>query len=311
MITIKNAGFVILCCIFVVFAVPYLFTDRHPEPFVDDANKIKVYNHISDEVCEYNLEEYVWRVVAGEMYYSYNPEALKAQAVAVRTYAMKKADSTLPEHKGGDVCTNSAHCMAFVSEEDAKAKWGDKYSEISEKFKKSAYETAGEVITYNDEYATAVFHAISSGTTESAKDVWGGNAPYLSNNDSSLDKNAKGYKSTAEFTFDELYERLGITADDFKNAEVKKTAAGGIKSITAGEKSLSGAEIRKMLGLRSANFEYEIKDNIIHFTVYGYGHGIGMSQAGANEYANAGYTYSEILKKYYPGTILEQIKKGF
>lgn len=309
MIFIKNAGIIILCCIFSVFVIPYLFTEKAPEQPAPHSAVIKVYNHKSDEVAEYNLEEYVWRVVAGEMYYSYNPEALKAQAVAVRTYALKKSGAALPEHKGGDVCTNSAHCMAFVTEDEAKSKWGDKYTEISEKFRKCAYETAGEVITYNEAYATAVFHAISSGTTENAWEVWGGDAPYLTNADSSLDKNADGYKSAVTFTGDEIFQRLGISAGDLKNAEISRTSAGGVKSISAGGKTFTGSEIRGKLGLRSANFEYAAEGDNIVFTVYGYGHGIGMSQAGANEYANIGYTYDKILEKYYPGTVLTKINQ--
>ena len=308
----KNAGFAIICCILSVFLIPMLFLSGNEEPLPTApvaAEKISVYDHEKDTVFDMDFEEYVWRVIAREMSYSYEIEALKAQAVAARTYTLRRMQNPEPpeEHKGAQICTNPAHCSAFMTEENARAQWGDRYDEIRAKFQQAAEETRGEIVTYENQPAATVFHAMSSGSTEYSKDVWGGDLPYLVSVDSEVDKQAEGYETTVTFTLADFADKMGVEIPDNHGqiiGDIAHTEGGSVDTIQFCGTEFKGTEVRSALNLRSANFVPKIDGDSIIFTVYGYGHGVGMSQTGANAYAAQGYSYRDILAKYYPGTEL-------
>ena len=299
---LKNAGFCILSCILLSILIPFAVVLFKPKPPETEVLTIKVEDE--GKVYEMDFEEYVLCVLRKEVPASYEREALKAQAVAIRSYALRKIKSGA--HENADVCTSFAHCMAYLSHQGAKEKWGDKFEEINNKYEKAVKETKNQVLEYGGEVANTVFFAISSGRTENAFDVWGGNVPYLVSVDSSEDINSNGFESNVEVSENEFKEKLGI--EKISVGSIERGEGGGVKNICISGKIFKGSEIRMLFSLRSANFEIETGDNIV-FKVKGYGHGVGMSQNGANECAKKGMKYEEILCKYYTGTNLVDLFK--
>ena len=269
----------------------------------DYPTKVLVYIKHEDVVKEFDLEEYLVHVVAAEMPASFEMEALKAQAVAARTYIVNKmlSGNYPPEHKGAAVCTDYTHCKAYISLEDAKAKFGDNFDEYWSKIQEAVKATQDEIIVYNNEPIVAVFHSQSHGKTENAHDVWGGYYPYLLSVDSPYDNQV----SYATFTFDDFCQRIknfNPDANIQSPADVKSpilTDAGAVKTINIGGVDFKGTQIRSIFNLKSHCFTISFNGDKVTFTVKGYGHGVGMSQNGANEPAKEGKKYDEILKVYY------------
>ena len=294
----KNAGFFILSCILLSILIPLcvVFTKNKPEQ--EEKNIIKLEKE-DNSIVEIPLEEYVLCVLRKEVPALYEEEALKAQAVAVRSYALRKIESNA--HEEGDLCTLFSHCMAYMDEEDAKEKWGENFDEYNEKMKKAVSDTKNKVLIHENQIANTVFFAVSSGRTESAVDVWGGKVPYLVSVDSSEDINAKGFESEVKVPAEEFKSKLQL--ESVKIESVTRTEGGSVKKIRISGRDFDGKAIRSLFGLRSANFEISSGEEIV-FKVKGYGHGVGMSQNGANECAKKGMNFEEILAKYYPGTQL-------
>lgn len=259
---------------------------------------------INGEILELSSKDYIFGVVAAEMPALYHEEALKAQAVAAYTFACcRKAANCDKEY---DITADHTVDQSFITEQKAREKWGGNADIYIEKIKKAVNDTDGLVITCNGELITAAYHAISSGKTEDCKNVWGGERPYLKSVSSEGDKLAANYISQAVFSQDELKEKLkneiplnGEPENYFGKAT--RTDSGTVTKITVCNKEITGYKLQKALELRSANFEVECKDNSFIFTVYGAGHGVGMSQNGANFMAKQGSSYQEILKHYYTG----------
>lgn len=303
----KNAILIIIYCIFLSIIIPTLTYFALNKNFSEKKDSstiyIKVLNVENQNITLLPLEEYVWRATAKEMPISFERDAIKAQAVAIRTYAVRKMDSKISVHNGADVCTDFAHCTAFSNSSEEK-----KYSSKNiTAYKNLCAETEGEILAYENEPILAVFHSISSGTTEKSSDVWSSQLPYLTNVNSEPDVNVTGYHSIASFSIQDLEKVFGKA----KDSEIKitsRTAAGSVKEINVFGLTYSGQDIRNKLNLRSANFHIKKENNTYIFDVYGYGHGVGMSQHGANEYAKLGVNYEDILKKYYPSTTLIDLK---
>ncbi len=303
---------ILLVIIFLVtLLVPlgiYLNVGKYEEPPQEAEDKLLVYIKEEDRVCEMNKSQYLKEVVAAEMPASFEPEALKAQAVAARSYLeSRRAVSTKDSvHKGGEICTDSTHCKAWVSEAKRRESWGNGAETNWEKISCAVEETADEVMVFEDEVISAVFHSTSSGMTESSKDVWGGDRPYLVSVESPGDKLSPKYKSERILTLSEFKEiaSQNIEGVDFTKgliSDIKRSEAGGILTAKIGGKDVKGTQIRSMFSLRSTNAEITITDNEVKFDVSGYGHGVGMSQYGANYFAVEGKNYEEILKTYYQG----------
>lgn len=264
----------------------------------------------SDTVTEMKSADYIFGVVAAEMPALYEKEALKAQAVAAYTYAcVKKAENS---DKSYDLTTDPSIDQSFITKEEAEKRWGEKSGEYSEKIKSAISEADGYMVTYENKPILAVYHAISSGMTESCEEVWGKNLPYLKPVASPGDKLAPEYVSKAEFSEEDVKTKLaelctvgGEAKDFFGN--VKKTQSGTVKTLTVCGKEVTGAAVRSLFGLRSANFDVVYGDGLFTFTVYGYGHGVGMSQYGANYMAKQGSGFKEILCCYYSGCKVEKV----
>lgn len=279
----------------------------------DIANmQIKVYKSSSKNVEMINCYDYIVGVVMAEMPYTYNAEALKAQAVAAFTYTVNKMENAIKnpdsaaDHSGGYVCDDYNHCKAYISKDDAKEKFGASFDSAYSKITDAVSETLGKVITYDGQPINAVFHSISGGITSSAKEIWGSDIAYLQSVDCAFDKSANGFESTVKLSHDDFsaifYEQLGVVLPkDYSEwfGGITRFDSGTVNKITVAGTEYEGTYIRKLFSLRSANFELEIGDKNVVFTVYGYGHGVGMSQNGANCLANDGKSYLEILKYFY------------
>ena len=241
------------------------------------------------------LEDYVIGVVGAEMPALFNSEALKAQAVCARTFALKKASS-------GATLTATTADQVYKTNEELKAMWGSSYNTYYNKVKNAVFATSGEVITYNGSYIDAVYFSTSNGRTEDSVYVWNYSAPYLKSVDSKWDIGTKFFDATKTISKEELSNKLGVTVTSVSDIVINsKTTGDRVNGVTISGKEFTGVKMRTLLGLRSADFTVsESGDNII-FKTKGWGHGVGMSQYGANGMANAGYSYSQILKHYYTG----------
>jgi len=266
---------------------------------------INVYFDSADKLIVMPREEYILGVLMAEMPAEFEVEALKAQAVAARTYLVQKLSSASfdDRHNGGDVCTDSSHCQAYVSEKDAKEKWGKNASLYFKKCKNAVKSTEGVIAVYNGEPIKAVFHACAGGRTENASDVWGSDVAYLKSVASPGDEYAPKFRTEAEFSTDEFKAKLkeshGIDFTDRFIGNISRSEGGAVLSIELGDKVLKGSDVRMVFGLRSSSFDIIPCEESVVFKVTGYGHGVGMSQYGANYYAKNGDNYMEILKKYY------------
>lgn len=278
---------------------------------------VKVYIKAEDKVVEMDTTEYLKGVVSAEMPVSFEMEALKAQAVAARSYLMNhienyKKNGTPPEHKGADTCTDYKHCKAWISEADRKAKWDEKDADSNwQKISKAVEDTAGQIMVYEGQPVNAVFHSTSSGKTERAADVWGGDVPYLQSVDSEGDKVSPKYNSEVDLTVDEFKKKAeaaveGIDWSKGLYGAIERSEAGGIISIELGGVKVKGTKFRTMFDLRSTNVDIHEENGKIYMPAKGYGHGVGMSQYGANYLASQGKNYEEILKTYYTGVEIQK-----
>ena len=267
------------------------------------------------EVEEVALDEYLCNVVSAEMPAEYEMEALKAQAVVARTYTIYKVKN--PKHENSDICDDSTCCQAWISKEDRMAKWEeDKRESNWKKIQEAVNETQGKIITYDNEPINAFFHSNSGGTTEVPANVWGGtDYPYLQVVQTAGEEGYNQYASEVELTNEELINKLKEKYSDiqidFNNEDdikiLEYTDSSRVKTIKFGNHQIAGVEARSILGLKSTNFEIIKEEGKIKFSVKGYGHGVGMSQTGADAMAKEGKNYEEIIKHFYVGVIIENI----
>ena len=277
----KQCGFLLLYVVVAVLLLPLLLTILCGGLGQELPQEAQVLYGLADLApLDTELEEYVAGVVAAEMPAAFPEEALKAQAVAARTYQVRQMQAAGSRAVLYDVG------QAYLSEAEQKEKWGEGYALYAGKIHSAVRATAGEIMTYDGEPILAAFHAQSGGRTEDAAHVWNTAVPYLKSVDSKGDRQAPNNETTVTIAAKALAERLGIAED----------AAVSVKS-----KTFSGREIRERLGLRSADFTIAKNGDSYIFTVHGYGHGAGMSQYGASFLAEQGKNYHEILRHYYTG----------
>lgn len=273
------------------------YTETKKENIKKNEITVTVYRN-NGKIINLELEEYVLGVVGAEMPASFNIEALKAQAILARTYALKSI-------KNGKKLTDTVSTQAYKDNSELQKLWKNDYTKYYEKIKKAVNETKGKVILYNNEYIDAVYHSTSNGKTENSKNVWKNSLPYLVSVDSSWDKNVKSYKKETIFEINEFCNILKLDVEEPITYEIIHNETGRVRQITINNKTFSGTEFRNLLKLRSTDFEIEINDEKVKVTTYGYGHGVGMSQYGANEMAKQGYSYIQILKHYYTGVVIK------
>ena len=277
---------------------------------------IKLLHQDTGEVEEVALDTYLCNVVSAEMPADFELEALKAQAVVARTYTIYKIQNK--KHENSDICDDSSCCQAWVSKEERFSRWDeDKRESNWDKIEQSVNETKGKIITYNGAPINAFFHSNSGGTTELPVNVWGGGSeyPYLQVVETAGEEGYTQYSSEATFTQDELIEKLkskyeDITIDFNNDGDLKildYTDSGRVKTVKFGNHELSGTETRSLLDLRSTNFEIIKENGNIKFSVKGYGHGVGMSQTGADSLAKEGKSYEDIIKHFYVGVEISDV----
>lgn len=258
-------------------------------------------------VTEMELDLYLTGVVLAEMPASFSPEALKAQAVAARTYALR-CQQAYGKHEGGAVCTDSTCCQAYLSERDYLDQGGSQ--EDAEKIRSAVETTANQVLTYNGELIEATYFSCSGGRTEDAVAVWGAEVPYLQSVDSPGEEWAEPYTHTVSFTPEELAALLGRSltgAPKYWFGYPTYTEGGGVASITVCGETYTGTQLRQLLGLNSTAFTVNAENDRITFTTAGKGHRVGMSQYGAEAMAQRGCGYAQILNYYYPGTRIDKV----
>lgn len=275
-------------------------TEAVTPPATSQEQQVTVYRS-NGSVITLSMSDYLIGVVGAEMPASFPLEALKAQAVVARTYALKRISS-------GQKLTDTVSTQAYKDNNQLRREWQGNFDTYYNKIKLAVTSTNNMTIKYNGTYIDAVYHSTSNGRTEDAVHVWGNSVPYLKSVESSWDKNASSYLRTEEKELSVLLTLLGIDLSDESSIEiVSRNASGRVSSIRIGNKNYSGVELRNLLGLRSADFDLEVQNNKVIITTRGYGHGVGMSQYGAKGMAENGYNYQQILRHYYQGINLSTI----
>ena len=327
--------------IFICFLLPALLTKRNMETSVETEKNasqeeikndketavseydyknhgtIKLLHHETGEVEEVALDTYLCNVVSAEMPADYEFEALKAQAVVARTYTIYKIQNK--KHENADICDDSTCCQAWVSKETRLARWEESQRETNwAKIEQCVKDTQGKIITYEGKPINAFFHANSGGTTELPVNVWGGTGlPYLQVVETAGEEGYTQYSSEVTLIQEELLNKLKAKYDDIQinfndNEDVRileYTDSNRVKTVKFGNHEISGVEARSLLGLKSTNFEIIKEGETIKFSVKGYGHGVGMSQTGADTMAKEGNNYEDIIKHFYVGVEIKEVNE--
>lgn len=335
----KKVYIILFMLIFCTFAIPIIFTKNSVSgKIANDTNEIKENNVEEIQMTDYDykqydtikllhadtgeieelpLDTYLLGVVSAEMPANFEQEALNAQALVARTYTIYSIVHSGGKHGEADICDDSTCCQAWISKEDRMARWDEAERELNwRKIENAVNTTAGKIITYNGEVIDAFFHSNSGGTTEAPVNVWGGtNYPYLQSVETAGEDAYSQYSSEMILTKEELKNKILAKHSDFiidySQSDciqiLEYTESGRVKTIKIGNLNLSGVEVRTLLGLRSANFEVSIEGENIKFAVKGYGHGVGMSQTGADSMAKQGSNYEEIVKHFYTGVEITEM----
>lgn len=305
-----------------VLGIPYLAGQQIPARFFPGTTIVRVYLHEEDGIQRLKLEDYLVGVVAAEMPVEFPEEALKAQAVAARTYVLKRMAGggvANPVHPGADVCDNPAHGQAWLAREDLKDRWGTlHYYQYYYKVKEAVDETAGQVLVWKGDLIDPAYHASCGGATENAADVWQSEAPYLSSVPCPYDTDPQPVRAVT-FRLEELDQVLGTNLNAVPVTEgagtaagiklIEETETGRSKTIAFGNKQFSAMVVRDLLGLRSTRLTWFLDGETVTFTTTGYGHGVGMCQYGSKGLAEHGYDYRIILGHYYSGAEVTEMTK--
>lgn len=285
----------LLMVVFVLSIIAVLSSQPKKTTFLNDQEDISLLNPADNTIAKMNLEDYVVGVVAAEMPALFQEEALKAQAVAARTYALYKMQHTQENY---DVIADISN-QAYLTKEEMQDKWQQDYDKYYAKIKKAVEDTNSQVMTYNDQVIIAYYFAMSNGKTEDASLVFGEKEDYLESVDSFWDENVDNFVVTNTIAKEEFCTQLNLDCTNIRIGEITRSNTNRVNKIVINDEEFKGTTIRSKLNLRSTDFDIEVTDKGINITTRGYGHGVGMSQYGANEMAKLGFTYEEILKYYY------------
>ena len=274
--------------------------------FEDKENviSIRVNQTKKNKIIELDIEEYVRGVLAGEMPVSFNLEALKAQAVAARTYAVKRINKN-NKYDVVDTVMN----QVYLDDDTLKNNWNSNYDKYMSKINEAVYSTKGEYVDYNGYYADTLFFSTSVGNTENSEEIFGTKVAYLQSVSSEWDKEVSPvFEEKNVFTRETFCKKLNLTdcSKIYVNI-ISETSTGRIKTIEINNKKFTGSNVAYYLGVRSNYFNIYIENNNVVVVTKGFGHGVGMSQYGAQGMANNGYTYKEILEHYYKGTTIKNL----
>ena len=273
------------------------------EPIVMEEGKepivIRLLDESTNEITNINLEDYIIGVVAAEMPASFELEALKAQAVAARTFAMYKKETRNLDYD----LIKGVKDQAYKDNKTLLAQWKVNFFTNYLKIRQAVEETQGQVLTYNGEVVNAFYFSMSNGYTENCELVFAQDLPYLNSVSSKWDNESlNNYSYTINFSKEDFCSSLGITCDSVEIQDITRSDSNRVLTITINNQTFKGTEMRSKLGLRSTDFDIVINETGVTITTRGYGHGVGMSQYGANGMAKEGYSYEEIVKYYYQNT---------
>lgn len=261
------------------------------------------YNQDKSDAFSMDLEDYVIGVVAGEMPASFDMEALKAQAVASRTFALYKMDSV-----NNYVLSTTISDQVYLTMGEMKEKWGSDFEYYYNRVKTAVEATGGEILTYNGNIASTYYFAISNGYTDDALTVFNEDKDYLVSVESLWDKNYQSYSSTYTLSKASFLNKLGLTGDSITISNVVRASNNYVRQIDINGTTFTGIEVFNKLNLKSTDFTITVNGDDVSILTYGFGHGVGMSQYGAQGMASSGYTYQDILKHYYQNTEIVKIQ---
>ncbi|OEF96791.1 stage II sporulation protein D [Desulfuribacillus alkaliarsenatis] len=310
-----SLGFIITMLLIIgIPSIALWVTDPKIEPIEleldEDGFMVQLHRSKEDIIVELPLEQYIRGVVAAEMPASFEMEALKAQALAARTYFINK---WITENR--PISDDFRIDQAYYSDDELKIRWGGSYQEYSNKINQAINETKGMILTFNQQPIEAYYFSTSNGFTENSEDVWSAAIPYLRSVESPWDTISPNFQVTKSIPISEVHEKLGLAipvtawnggGDQMPRiVATKRSNAQRIIEMQIGDQTFSGREVRERLGLNSTHFTISIKDGKMHFTTYGYGHGVGMSQWGAEAMARDGMKAEDITRYFYQGTDIE------
>ncbi len=333
----KNLISIILVFGVMLLAIPAVALYKKPAQTKDDSSSkiikkdvrvealkepevYKMLDTKTNTIFEIKPRDYVIGAVFAQMPANFEKEALKSQAIIAHTYILRQHETvvqnSLPDLMGADFSNNFNMYQAYFNAEQAKSLYGDEYNTNLKKISEAVDEVMKKVVTYNGSLISPAFHSMSGGMTESAKNAWGTDLPYLQPVKSDGETKEKGFSETKTFSAEEISTRLKQDYKDIKLGEDKsqwlkvgdKSESGTVLTLTAGDKTIKGSDLKSILSLRSCNFEISFKDDTFTIVSKGVGHGVGFSQYGANAMAKSGSTYDKLLSYYYTGIKIEDIK---
>lgn len=269
----------------------------------DNGEYITVMSASSGETSKIEMREYLIGCVAAEMPANYHSEALKAQAAASYTYAKRTMQTG---NEAADITDDTGKHQGYLNKEERKKLWGSSFEESENKIAAAVDAVYGNVVMYNGETALTVYHSVSAGATQSAGELWGNDIYYLQSVASPGDRLSPDYTERISFTESEMADLLGVDTDENEVGEVEYTEGGYVSRIEICGEEFSGAQVREKLSLRSNCFDAVYEDGEYVFEVKGHGHGVGMSQYGADYMARQGSSWQEIIGHYYPGTVITE-----
>ena len=297
---------ILLAVVFILTAILLIVSlsiKKVTEPIVVEEGKepivIRLLDESTNEIININLEDYIIGVVAAEMPASFELEALKAQAVAARTFAMYKKETRNLDYD----LIKGVKDQAYKDNKILLAQWKVNFFTNYLKIRQAVEETQGQVLTYNGEVINAFYFSMSNGYTENCELVFAQDLPYLNSVSSKWDNESlNNYSYTITFSKEDFCCSLGITCDSVEVQDITRSDSNRVLTITINNQTFKGTEMRSKLGLRSTDFDIVMNESDVTITTRGYGHGVGMSQYGANGMAKEGYSYEEIVKYYYQNT---------
>ena len=290
----QNKYLIIIIVVLSIIAIVSSPTKKKTAYFNDEEIDVTIKDADSSEETTLNLEEYIVGVVAGEMPASFAEEALKAQAIAARSYALSKINSATTSY---DLVTDITN-QVYITPEQMQEKWGGDYEYYYNRVKKAVEDTKNLVMEYEGEIISAYYFAMSNGYTEDVSLVFGENRDYLVSVDSTWDEDVKNFTTTTTFSKQDFCTKLNIDCTNIVIGDIVRSETNRVNTITINDQEFKGTTVRTLLGLRSTDFTIDISDDV-KITTKGYGHGVGMSQYGANAMAKNGSNYEEILHHYY------------
>lgn len=281
-----------------------IFEEPIEEETIEEESTQVLISNQKDKSSPYyiDLEEYVVGVVAGEMPASFHMEALKAQAVASRTFAMYKMKN-VPNY----VLSTTINDQVYLTIEQMKSKWGSDFEYYYGRIKEAVEQTKGKILTYQGSIIISYYFAISNGYTDDASVVFKENRDYLESVESSWDKNYQSFSSSRVISKDAFCSKLNISCDSISINNIIRADNHYVREITINGKTFTGVEVFNKLSLKSTDFEIKVNGNEVNILTYGFGHGVGMSQYGAHGMAKDGYSYQDILTHYYKNTEISSI----